>query len=456
MLQLSGIQTGQVLQRRRGGATVTVSGRATTTGSLTVALRRGSVTVSEWRRRVLRKISRAGDFTVTVSGLPVGGPFTLWFTLADAGAALGPFYVGDVWILAGQSNMQGRARRPPQGEGGPLVRALRLNRRWARAADPLHLLAESPDAAHYAGPPLTAAQIEKLLAAEPRGGGPGVWFGNAMFRADGVPQGLICAAHGGTSMTQWSPKLKKLGGGSLYGSLLRTVSGTGQPVAGVLWYQGENDANPADAPRYTLRMKELVAALRRDLRQPRLPWVIVQLARTTSLADQWSWFAVREQQRTLPLTVRDLAVVAALDLPMDDWIHVGGEGMPVLGRRLALALRALRGDGRLPPDVAAARRLPARGDVPARIEVTLKNIVGGLRVPRAAGGFFIVSAAGAIKRDIFSRVAAVDGRLLLDLAGDFDRAGDRLMYGQELNTDARITDGRDLALPAFGPLAVTG
>ena len=39
-----------------------------------------------------------------------------------------------------------------------------------------------------------------------------------MLRRTGVPQGLIACAHGGTSMAQWSPKLKRLGGDSLYGA----------------------------------------------------------------------------------------------------------------------------------------------------------------------------------------------------------------------------------------------
>ena len=49
-----------------------------------------------------------------------------------------------------------------------------------------------------------------------RGVGPAVAFAQEMFRRTGVPQGILACAHGGTSMSQWDPKLKKLGGKSLY------------------------------------------------------------------------------------------------------------------------------------------------------------------------------------------------------------------------------------------------
>ena len=60
-----------------------------------------------------------------------------------------------------------------------------------------------------------------------KGAGPGVSFANEMFRLTGVPQGLICCAHGGTTMAQWDPKLKKDGDNSLYGAMLNRVKRNG-------------------------------------------------------------------------------------------------------------------------------------------------------------------------------------------------------------------------------------
>jgi len=165
--------------------------------------------------------------------------------------------VGDVWILAGQSNMQGvgllKHRLPPV----DAVRAFYMDDRWAPAEDPIHNLDAAVDSVHVELSGGTRPQPARFT-----GVGPGVAFGQDMFEATGVPQGLIACAHGGTSMEQWDPALKRLGSRSLYGAMLRRFQKNGSRVAGVVWYQGESDANAEAAPHYTRRMKRLVRAMR--------------------------------------------------------------------------------------------------------------------------------------------------------------------------------------------------
>ena len=145
--------------------------------------------------------------------------------------------------MAGQSNMQGIGNMSGKAKPHPLIRAFSMRREWRAAEDPLHLLEESPDICHTEKQ-CSAKAGEELRRNAIKGVGVGVFFAREMFeRSGGVPQGLICVAHGGTSMQQWSPERKKLGGGSLYASMLTSVKATGQPVAGLLWYQGESDAN---------------------------------------------------------------------------------------------------------------------------------------------------------------------------------------------------------------------
>jgi len=139
---------------------------------------------------------------------------------------------------------------------------------------------ESPDICHNGGAQCSREDGERLRRIATKGTGVGIFFAREMMVKTGVPQGLICTAQGGTSMPQWSPAGKAEGPASLYASMLASVAATGQPVAGVLWYQGESDASAAEASPYTARMEELVRSTRRDLRQPRVPWVVVQLART--------------------------------------------------------------------------------------------------------------------------------------------------------------------------------
>jgi hypothetical protein len=124
-----------------------------------------------------------------------------------------------------------------------------MRREWRLAEEPLHVLANRPIPATW---PFNASPKpgRGVAAKSSQGSGVGLFFAREMLkRSGGVPQGLICTAHGGTSMQQWSPDRKHLGGASLYASMLTSIKATGQPVAGILWYQGESDANPKDAAR---------------------------------------------------------------------------------------------------------------------------------------------------------------------------------------------------------------
>ena len=61
-------------------------------------------------------------------------------------------------------------------------------------------------------------------------------------------------------------------------------------------------------------------------------------------ADPKGWNAVQDTQRTLPERVPNTAVVSVIDLELDDGIHVGTQGLKRAGQRLArVALRELFG-----------------------------------------------------------------------------------------------------------------
>ena len=68
--------------------------------------------------------------------LPVGGPYQV----GDAQNVL----VGDLWILAGQSNMEGVGDLVNVEEPHPFVHSFQSREAWAPAEEPLHWLEESP------------------------------------------------------------------------------------------------------------------------------------------------------------------------------------------------------------------------------------------------------------------------------------------------------------------------
>jgi hypothetical protein len=451
---LSGLTNGQVLQRISSrGATVVLHGTSTEDGPVRATLFKANAALKGWKTRPVGKMVR-GKFSVKLSSLPVGGPYRLRLEAGKQRVDISPFFVGDVWILAGQSNMEGVGNMTGAAKPHPLIRAFSMRREWRLAEDPLHLLAESPDACH-APSQCAAKRGEEMRRNAVKGVGVGLFFAREMLeRSGGAPQGLICAAHGGTSMQQWSPDQKHLGGQSLYASMLMSIRATGQPVAGLLWYQGESDANPNDAAQYTPRMKKLVAASRRDLRQPRLPWMIVQIARLFSNpGNPIPWKDIQEQERLLPEKIKFFETVSAIDLPLDDGIHIGAEGFPRLAARLAAAAdRLVYGNKRESgaPRLRSVRlfRPPAFSPV----EVAFDFVRDGLRAEGEPTGFKFVSREGT-PLDLIYKTELRGNTAKLHLANR-PTGGVDLFYGHGFSPYCNITDARGFSLPVFGPIPI--
>lgn len=433
-----------------------MAGTCSGSGVVSVSVARGASPLRGWSRRTVGT-AVDGSFTAQVSGLPTGGPYKITFSAGADRATVKDVHVGDVWVLAGQSNMQGvgnldRAPRPH-----PLVRACYMDGHWGVAKEPLHVMEESPDPVHNPNQ-VTREQAARVRAGLNKGVTLGVPFGAEMVARTSVPQGLICVAHGGTSMEQWDPAKKPLGGGSLYGSMMRSIRATGQPVAGVLWYQGESDAGPDPVKVYSERMRALVAAIRADLKDRALPFLMVQIGRfVREDATPLMWNGIQEQQRLLKRTIKRLECVPAVDLQLDDLIHIGSDGLRRLGVRLARVADLVAHRSREAPGIepVRVRRLLAKDHPICQVayEVTFANVVGGLRSQGEPSGFAVVDAKQRPVSAIYKTVLDGD-RVILETTLAEDRGDLSVMYGQGENPYANIVDARDMAVPVFGPLPI--
>lgn len=458
-----GLMQGQVLQRLRNGtARARVAGVSTENGPVAVRLSQGGRALPQWSGKIAGKAAR-GRWSADLKGLPAGGPYRVAFRIGAETLSVDDVFVGDVWILAGQSNMEGcgdLARPTPPDDR---VRALSMDGRWGRAEDPLHEPESSPDPVH-APVRWKPKVLARLRAQRTKGVGPGISFGSEMARrSGGVPQGLIACAHGGTTMEQWDPRGKSQGGASLYGSMLRVCKRAGQPVAGILWHQGESDANRDGAELYFQRMAAFIRAVRKDLKQPRLPFLLAQLGREYNVEDAGeAWNRVQSEQARLAREIGRVACVATVDLPMGDSIHLSSEAQARLGRRFAAAAdRLVYGNrGELPPpEIASVRRLRSpelynRGNY--GLEVTVQNAAGGLCASRGAveGAFGLVDPDGKVTHPFFK--AEIRGnRIRLDaLRNIWEPENCRLVYGRGRKPPGGLADGRDLAVPVTGPLPI--
>jgi sialate O-acetylesterase len=376
----------------------------------------------------------------TTVALAAGGPYEI-----DGASDV---WVGDLWVLAGQSNMEGVGDLIDVETPSPHVRSLQSREEWAIAEEPLHWLFESPRNIHHRiwGPPNSVAPATppEHDPSRTKGAGLGLTFAKAWHDATGAAVGLIPSAHGGTSMEQWDPALRDRGGDSLYGATYERIKKCGGRVRGVLWYQGESDADPVHAGTYTRKMEELVAAFRSDTGQPDLPFYLVQLGRFATPGNpqaDYSWSAIRERQRLLPDRIPNTEVVAAIDLELDDAIHIGTSGQKRLGRRLAR--------------IATGHAAPSLRDVtlqtsPLALRVRFDHVEGALTSPGRPSGFSLRRADGSNDDKIYKTVLEGDTAVLL-VADELTLGDCALYYGYGLNPYCNIVDAADQSLPALGP-----
>ncbi|MCE9615371.1 MAG: sialate O-acetylesterase [Lentisphaerae bacterium] len=463
----SGLMPYQVLQRsRRGTASASLRGTCGVTADGEVratVLKRGRPMRGFSRTPIGR--CRGGAWRGTLARLPVGGPYDVVLEAGTERITVRRILVGDVWVMAGQSNMVGDGQIEKALRPHPLVHAFYAWDEWRLAVEPVHVPSASRDPVYCDKPIVKRQEILRAHRTATKGTGPGLAFARAMVRRTGIPQGLIPCAAGGTSMAQWSPGHKHLEGRSLYGAMLRRVRLQGQPVAGVLWYQGEADA-AGDTSAYTDGMRKLVQSVRKDFKHPSLPWVVVQLGKTHLFSpeesEQAPYLSIREQQRLLPRRIGNLSVVPPIDLPMEDGIHLAAEGQNVLGERLArAAAHRLKVKGaRNAIELKGLRCIPCPdnwGQYPA-IEVEFANVAGDLQSDGVATGFRLIKPDGTVLKRIHKVLFKGGGRLVVVpyTYPDISMKGYRLSYGYDLDAYCNIHDGEGMSLPAFAPQPIEG
>jgi len=460
MIQIeTGLFSGMVMQRRKGDLTeqpITGGVERREAQAISVRVTKGKrVLVSLGAERAVKL--KQGSFAFTLRGVPVGGPYSIQLSALDArGKRLvseryDDVFVGDVWILAGQSNMEGVGWMSERSAAMAPVRAFYMDHQWRAAEDPLHELDKSVVRVHHqlhgGRAPVRPAHI---------GVGPGVAFGQELYQRTGIPIGLLACAHGGTSMAQWDPSLIALGDGSLYGAAIHKLNLNGGGLSGIYWYQGCSDTNHAeDVENYTPRMQRLIGAFRKDSESPKLPFVLVQLSRFVyEDLDAGKWTSIRESQRLLPTLVAHTATVPAIDLELDDSIHVSGLAMERLGRRSAAAALSIlpgKNPGDSPIGLGKCRVIKDPDSGLANVLIDFNSVAGSLKSGSRPVGFSLhtrkLQVNAVVKTSLnMNQVILTTNRTTVDASGLF------LAYGYGTDPYCNIVDEKDKSLPAFGPV----
>lgn len=291
---------------------------------------------------VLPNVPAGGLYRLETRFRPDNQPAGEWSIRGDMRHFLG---VGDLWIIAGQSNSAGYGRGPYHDPPELGVHVFRNSEQWALATQPLN---ESTDTRH----PVNRE------TANP-GHSPYLHFGRLLKQALNHPIGLIQTALGGSALSAWNPAESK--SAVLFHNMVHCARQAGGRVRGIVWYQGESDANDKDAPTYLQRFGEALEAWRAALGDPDLPVITAQLNRVTqALMSEAGWTQVREAQRQAARRLKNVAVVPTLDLPLSDLIHNSPAGNMLLAERMARAALGMvygRPVEYRAPDLIAARRL---------------------------------------------------------------------------------------------------
>lgn len=231
-----------------------------------------------------------------------------------------------VFILAGQSNMEGKGRF---------------------AELPAELKRVPKNVTFCMGDRKTGGKKTDFAAS--RTFGPEVAFSHEMSKA--FPKDRIIVvkhAKGGTSVLEWlgvgCPSGKKVGKRrlTLYPTLMKAVSAAtkGQTVrySAVLWEQGGRDARfPKAAPDYAKNLKKLIERFRKDTKTPKLAFVYGEIG-TPPLKFFPATETVRTCQRQVAKEVANVKLISTKKVSTkSDNTHFDTKGQIELGKRYAAA-----------------------------------------------------------------------------------------------------------------------
>jgi hypothetical protein len=227
-----------------------------------------------------------------------------------------------LYLLVGQSNMAGRGKVEEE-DKTPHDRVLMLGKagQWVPAVDPMH--------------------FDKSAA----GVGLGKTFGKLMAEANPeITVGLIPCAVGGSPIDSWKPgEFYKPTNSHPWDDAMKRAklaqeSGT---LKGILWHQGESDANEKLAAAYESKLHALVKAFRKELGDD-VPFLAGQIGQFEDVP--WDEYKkqVNQAHLDLPKHLPRTAFVSAEGLKhKGDKVHFDSPSLREFGKRYAEAFKKL-------------------------------------------------------------------------------------------------------------------
>ncbi|MFA5865725.1 MAG: sialate O-acetylesterase [Phycisphaerae bacterium] len=356
-------------------------------------------------------------FEITMINIPAGGLYRIETRIRRLrakdprpmrGDCIHHLAVGDIFIIAGQSNASGTGKGAA--DDGPAlgVHLFANDEKWKLASHPLE---DATSTRH----PITVTGVF-------HGHSPWLAFGKRLLEKTGIPVGLIPCALGGSGLPLWVTDDAKPG--VLFENMMDMVAKSGGRVAGVLWIQGESDALCGQMDHYERRFRLFVSLLREKMGREDLPIFTGQVNRLVldpfrsdpAAEADWprDWTQLREIQRRLTHEMDRVYLAVTIDCPLSDQIHNNAVAGVMVGHRFAdLVLRHLH-QRPLAAEFPEPSRVAFTDHSRRRIEVRFDHLSGDWTTGTGADVFYLEDETGAVA--IHGIEICPDNRIYIQLA----------------------------------------
>ena len=297
-----------------------------------------------------RELVSEGDrWFLNFPPMAYGGPYDMEIDLNGEKKVLDDIYLGDVYLFSGQSNMAFRtsdSNMPEEYyEDNSMLRIFSPTR--------FGTLNLTPDNGWTIATKDNVADWSAVGYASSR----------YVQKDKNVAVGVIVSAQGASVIESWVPAktfenngivISKDGKfidhfkhandkyywnehGYLYANSLSEI--IPYSLSAVIWYQGESDASHDEAMVYAKELKILIEKWREAFSEPKLPFVVVQIADLfdgSETRDFVAWRIIQQAQVEVQNLTNDVKTVISKDVCENDDIHP--KTKHILARRVADAL----------------------------------------------------------------------------------------------------------------------
>jgi sialate O-acetylesterase len=277
-----------------------------------------------WGAKARTKSDASGKWKTTLKTPTAGGSYEVEIAGSQR-VILKNVLVGEVWFCSGQSNMErtleGKINEPVYGSNEAILNSKNSNIRFFTAERQMTIdPADDIKGVWQESSPKTAKNFSAVA----------YFFGKKIYDITNTPIGLISSSWGGTGSEAWTDsatlakhiktqsreEIQKL---ITENKMASTVLFNGMihpfldfDIAGVIWYQGENNKYAKRAEEYKKVFPAMIEAWREKWNQGKFPFYFVQIAPFQS--DKGNSALVREAQLQTMQKLENTGMVVTLDV----------------------------------------------------------------------------------------------------------------------------------------------